>query len=569
MLYGELAELYGRLSATSKRLEKISILAEFLKDLKEKDRDVLYLLMGDIYPESDARNMGINSQLAMKAISKSTGVPVEKVTREWKSLGDLGKVAEKLTSEKKQSVLESSPLKTEKVIESLRRLPELEGKGTVEKKLSLVSEILASASPAEALYVTRTLMGDLRVGIRESTIRESMARAFFQDDAKEASAEIQGAMDKSSDVADVFERARKGDLKEIKEIPMKVGRPIKAMLSQKAESISDGFNALGRPCAIEYKYDGFRLIIHKEKNGRITAFTRRLEDVTRQFPEVVEHVKERVRGDSFILDSEAVGYDRKTGEYTPFQNVSRRIKRKHGIEKLKEELPVEINVFDVLYHDGKSLLDEPFRKRTALIKEMVDDRAREIIRSKQIVTGDEKEAEEFCRQSLKDNQEGVMMKNLDAVYQPGSRAGHMLKVKPEEHDFDLVITGAEYGTGKRSGWMSSFIISCRKDSEFFEVGKVGTGIKEKSEEGVSFGELTEKLTPLIEREEGKSVLVRPEVVVAVTYQEIQKSPNYGSGFALRFPRFTALRPDKPPSEIATLKEVGAEFRNQKKGRRRP
>lgn len=568
MLYGELAELYGRLSGTSKRLEKISILAGFLKGLKEKDRDVLYLLMGDIYPESDARNMGINSQLAIKAISKSTGIPAEKVTREWKSLGDLGKVAEKLTSEKKQSVLQSNSLKTEKVIESLRRLPELEGKGTVEKKLSLITEILTSASPVEALYVTRTLIGDLRIGIKESTIRESMARAFFQDDAKEASAEIQGAIDKSSDVADVFEKARKGDLNEIRGIPMKVGRPIKAMLSQKAESISDGFKALGRPCAMEYKYDGFRLIIHKEKNGRITAFTRRLEDVTRQFPDVIEHVKKRVRGDSFIIDSEAVGYDRKTGEYVPFQNVSRRIKRKHGIERLKEELPVEINVFDVLYHDGKSLLDEPFRKRTALIREMVDDRPLEITRSKQIVTDDEKEAEEFCRQSLKENQEGVMMKNLDAVYQPGNRVGHMLKVKPEERDFDLVITGAEYGTGKRSGWMSSFIISCRKDSEFFEVGKVGTGIKEKSEEGMSFGELTEKLTPLIEREEGKSVFVRPEVVVAVTYQEIQKSPNYGSGFALRFPRFTALRPDKPPNEIATLKEVGAEFRNQKKGRKR-
>ena len=343
----------------------------------------------------------------------------------------------------------------------------MKARGPWKKKLSLITEILTSASPVEALYVTRTLIGDLRIGIKESTIRESMASAFFQDNVKEAAAEIQGAIDKSSDVAGVFEKARKGSLEEIRKIPMKAGRPIKAMLSQKAESISDGFRALGRPCAIEYKYDGFRLIIHKEENGRITAFTRRLEDVTRQFPEVVEHVKKHVMGDSFILDSEAVGYDRKTKEYTPFQNVSRRIKRKHGIEKLREELPVEINVFDVLYHDGKSLLNEPFKKRTALIKKIVGNRPYEITRSRQIITDDEKEAEEFCRQSLKENQEGVMMKNLNAVYQPGNRVGHMLKVKPEEHDFDLVITGAEYGTGKRSGWMSSFIISCRKGFRIF------------------------------------------------------------------------------------------------------
>ncbi len=158
------------------------------------------------------------------------------------------------------------------------------------------------------------------------------------------------------------------------------------------------------------------------------------------------------------------------------------------------------------------------------------------------------------------------MKKLEAVYQPGSRVGHMLKVKPEERDLDLVIVGAEYGTGKRSGWMSSFILACKgkKRGEYLEIGKMGTGIKEKIELGISFSELTKKLTPLITKEKGKTVEIKPKVVISVTFQEIQKSPNYKSGFALRFPRFTALRPDKSPSDIATLKEVEEDYKKQKR-----
>ena len=261
--------------------------------------------------------------------------------------------------------------------------------------------------------------------------------------------------------------------------------------------------------------------------------------------------------------------DSKTKVYKPFQSISQRIKRKYDIERLKEKLPVEINVFDILYYNGKPQIGEPFEKRTALIKKIIKNHPYKIIYSKQIITGDEKTAEEFYKKALWDNQEGVMMKNLQAKYQPGSRVGHMLKIKPEERDFDLVITGGEYGTGKRSGWISSFILSCRdaKKRKFLEIGKVGTGIKEKEsgESGaVSFKELTKKLTPFIVEEIGKNVAIKPSVVISVTYQEIQKSPKYSSGFALRFPRFTSLRPDKKPSDATTLEEVEKDFKNQKR-----
>ena len=565
MLYSKLAELYENLGNTTKRLEKIEILSKFLEYLSEKDKDILYLLNGEIYPTYDERKIGISNQLVIKAISKASGNSPDKVVQEWKKIGDLGKVAEKLINTKKQSTLFlKSHLTTDKVIENLRKLPELEGEGTIEKKLILITELLVSASPIEALYIVRTLLGDLRIGIQESTIRESLAKAFFNSD-KESSKIIQEAIDHSNDLAKVFLISKKGKISEFDKISLEVGKPIKAMLAQKVKNIEEGFKAVGKPCAIEYKYDGFRLIIHK-KDSKIKLFTRKLENVTKQFPEAVEYIQKYVRGESFILDSEAIGYNKKTKEYTPFQAISQRIRRKYNIEKIREELPIEINVFDILYYNGKSLIKEPFEKRTQLIRKIIKETPYKIVSSKQIITDDLNKAEEFYKKALKDNQEGIIMKNLSTAYQPGNRVGHMLKVKPSEKDLDLVITGAEYGTGKRSGWLSSFILSCmgKEEQEFLEIGRVGTGIKEKDEqEGVSFNELNDLLKPLIIKEQGKDVKIKPKIIVAVTYQEIQESPNYSSGWALRFPRITSLRPDKHLSEIASLQEIEKEVKGQK------
>ena len=562
MRYKILTEVYEQLASTTKRLEKISILSKFLQTISEEDKDVLYLLIGRIYPEYDERRIGISEQLVIKALSKATGTETGKIVQEWKELGDLGKVAKVLTEKKKQSTLASHILTTKKVLDNLRKLPGLEGKGTVNKKMSLITELLTSAEPTEALYITRTLIGDLRIGLKDATIRDAMTNAFFNGD-KAASESIQKAIDKSNDVAEVFEIAKKGKLKPLNKVLLEVGKPIKAMLAQKAKNIEEGFEAVGKPAAIEYKYDGFRLIIHK-KGDKIILFTRRLENVTKQFPEVVEYVKKYTKGQSFILDSEAVGYNKETKEYTPFQSISQRIRRKYDIEKTQKELPVEVNVFDILYYNGESLLDEPFEKRTKLISKILENHPYKIIHAKQIITGDENSASKFYKEALKSNQEGVMMKNLQSPYNPGSRVGHMLKIKPEQRDLDLVITGAEYGTGKRFGWMSSFILSCKQGKEFLEIGKMGTGIKEKVEEGISFLELTEKLTPLIIKEKGREVSIKPHIVASITYQEIQHSPNYKSGYALRFPRLTALRPDKSTEDVATLEEVKEAYEKQKR-----
>jgi len=567
MNYKKLAEVYEALGSTTKRLEKTDILSKFVKSLKESDKEVMYLLIGSVFPEYSEKRIGISNQLAIKAISKSTGREKSDVVKAWKKIGDLGKVAEELTKNKRQSTLRSHVLTTKKVLDNLQKLPELVGKGTISKKISLITELLTSASPIEAKYLIRTLIGDLRIGVQESTIRDALNKAFFKN-KKETAKKIQRALDRANDIGEVFVLSKKRKVKNLEAVGIEVGKPIKVMLAQKAKNIAEGFKKVGKPCAIEYKYDGFRMLIHK-KDSKLTLFTRRLENVTKQFPEVVDYIKKYVKGKSFILDSEAVGWDSKTKEYKPFQSISQRIRRKYDIEKLQKELPVEINVFDILYYNGKSMIDTPFKERTKLVRKIVKKHPYKIIPSKMIITSDEKKAEKFYKSALKDNQEGIMMKSLDSIYQPGKRVGHMLKVKPEERDLDLVITGAEYGTGKRSGWMSSFILSCKdgKTGKFLEVGKMGTGIKEKSKEevgGTSFKELTEMLVPLITEEKGKKVKIKPKIVVAVTYQEIQRSPNYNSGWALRFPRFVALRPDKKPSQVSRLKEIEKDFKNQKR-----
>ncbi len=558
MKYEKFVEYYEKASKTTKRLEKIEITSEFLKELEEPE--YVYLILGEIYPEYDERKIGISQQIVIKALSKSTGILEKEIVKEWKKIGDLGEVAQKLTENKKQFTLESTTISTKKVLENLRKLTTLIGKGTVGKKLGLISELLTSSTPLEGKYLARTLIGDLRIGIQESTIKDSVAKAFFKEDetAKEI---IQKAIDKTNDWKKVLEIAKRGNLEELKAIKIEIGNPIKVMLAQKVDNLEEGFKTVGKPCAIEYKYDGFRLIIHKKEN-EVKLFTRKLEEVTKQFPEVENYVKEYIKGESFILDSEAVGFDKETKKYTSFQAISQRIRRKYDIEEISKKLPIEVNVFDIIYYEGKSFIEEPFKKRSEFLRKIIKEIPYKIICSKQIITESLEEAKEFYEEALKNNQEGVMMKNLDAEYKPGKRVGQMIKIKPNENEMDLVITGAEYGTGKRSGWMSSFILSCKNEEEYLEIGKVGTGIKEKSEEGVSFEELTQILKPLITKEEGKNVKIKPKIVVTVTYQEIQKSPNYSSNFALRFPRVNALRLDRDTFDIATINDVKENFQKQ-------
>ena len=560
MLYAKLCEVYEELEKNASRLKKTEILSEFLKTIKhEKHREIIYLLQGRVWPDYEEKEFGISSQLTIKALARSTGKNEQEIMKKWKKIGDLGEVATETAKTKSQHTLFSTKLTTNKVLENLKALPELVGKGTVDKKIGLIAELLSYSSPIEAKYITRTLLNDLRIGIGSGTLRDAIVWACFDKEDKDSFDKVQSAYDKITDFALVFEKALKGK-HELEKIELSPGQPLKVMLALKAENIKDGFerakNEKGE-VAFEYKYDGFRMLINKDEKGNIKIFTRRLDEVTNQFPEVKEYVKKFVKADTFIIDSEAVGYDKKTKKYQPFQSISQRIKRKYDIDKIADEFPVEINAFDILYYNGKSMIDQPFHERTKLLRKIIKEEKYKFKTSEQVITSDEKVAEKFYKEALKDKEEGVMIKNLNSVYKPGARVGDMLKLKPIANELDLVIVGAEYGTGKRAGWLSSFDIACidHETGEFLDLGKVSTGIKEKSEEGTSYEDMTKLLQPLIITEKGKNVKIKPKIVITVIYQEIQGSPSYNSHYALRFPRFISLRTDRHISDIATIEDI--------------
>ncbi|MFC1732508.1 ATP-dependent DNA ligase, partial [candidate division KSB1 bacterium] len=509
---------------------------------------------------------------------------VDDIEKKWKKMGDLGNVAENLVEKKKQRTLSVKELTTKKVFDNLRNLPKLEGQGSVDRKVQLIAELLTSAKPIEAKYIIRSVLEDLRVGVASGTLRDAIVWAFFDKEAKvnydekekkivpddrekykEVADSVQDAYNVCNDFALVAKTAKADGLKGLEKIEIGIGKPIKVMLYQKAKNIIEAFERVGKPAAFEYKYDGFRIQVHK-KNDKVLLFTRRLDDVTKQFPEVAKYVKEHVKGNSFILDSEAVGFNPKTNKYLPFQNISQRIKRKYDIEKMSEDFPVELNVFDIISYEGKNLMKEPFNKRRDVLKKIVKPEEKKIVIANQIITSDVKEAQEFYDESLKVGEEGVMAKNLEGIYKPGSRVGFGVKIKPVMETLDLVIVGAEWGSGKRSGWLSSFVLACRDQDtgQFLEIGKVGTGIKEIEGSGATFEQLTELLKPLIIEEKGRVVKIKPLIIIEINYEEIQKSPTYTSGFALRFPRLVRLREEKGPDDASELDFVEDLYYGQKR-----
>ncbi|MEM4710722.1 MAG: ATP-dependent DNA ligase [Candidatus Woesearchaeota archaeon] len=583
MNYVNLADLYQKLESTNKRLEKTKYLSDFLKNCPVKKTDIILLLLqGLVFKKYEDKNIGIASKLIVKALNTATGIPIEEIEKNWKKTGDLGLSAEELIKKKKQKTLFSEELTVDKVYNTIRKLADIEGIGSVDLKLKTISELLTSAKPIEARYIVRLLLEDLRVGLGEGTIRDAIALAYYEKkEKKEVLMEniqglfskdseltkirdkIQEAYDITNDYSEIAKKIMEEGINSLENLELNVLKPVKVMLAQKVKNIKDGFEKVGKPCAIEFKYDGFRMIIGK-KQDKIIIHTRRLDNVTKQFPEVVEIIKKNVNADSCILDGEAVGYDPKTKKYVPFQNISQRIKRKYDIETMSKEIPIELNIFDILYYNNESILNRPFKERRKILEKIITKKDLKIKTAEQIITEDEKEVESFYNKSLKAGNEGIMFKALNAPYKPGSRVGYMVKLKPVMETLDLVITAAEWGEGKRAGWLTSFTVSCYDEDtdEYLEIGKFGTGIKEKDEEGTSFEQLTESLKPLIIFEKGREVKLKPKIVVEVQFEEIQKSPSYSSGYALRFPRLIRIRADRRPDESSTIKQIENMYKEQ-------
>ncbi len=557
MEYLKLVKIYKELESTTKKLEKTKIISDFIKHIsKDELNHIIYLIQGRVFPRGQDKKIGMSSRLVIKVISKATGHISDKVEKEWKKTGDLGKVVESLMKDKQQRTFNKKELTTQKVYENIRKLPEIGGKGSIDKKISLMVELLNNANPEESKYIVRTILEEMRIGVASGIIRDAIAKSFDVDVK-----EVEKSGQLLADYGKIAELAKQGK-KKLSDVTLTPGKPSKVMLAIKAESIKEIFKALGKPCQFEEKLDGFRCLIHND-GKEIYLFTRRLENVTKQFPDLIPIIKKQIKGKSYIIDTEFVGYEPETKRYLPFQNISQRIKRKYDIEKMAKKFPVTIKAFDILYYDGKSLEKEILKKRRKKLEKVIKEKKYDIEITKEIVTEDEKKVEKFFKSVLNEGKEGLIAKNLESTYRPGRYVGGWMKLKPTTETLDLVIIGAQWGEGKRSNWLSSFKIACKSGKEYLGIGKVGTGIKEKDAE-VTFKNITKELKPHITKTKGKNVEIEPSLIVEVGYEEIQKSPTYESGYALRFPRVIRLRPDKSLNEVDDVKRIKSLYKKQKK-----
>ncbi|MBI3413412.1 MAG: ATP-dependent DNA ligase [Candidatus Aenigmarchaeota archaeon] len=522
---------------------------------------VVMLSNGRVFPDYESTELGVATQLAIKSISKATGASRRAVEKKFTSLGDLGLVVEHFVSDKKQSTLASESLTVGKVFSVFKEIAKQSGKGSQERKLSLISSLITAATPLEAKYVMRTLLQQLRVGIAEGVIRDAIAKAF---DVKPES--VERAWNMKSDFSEIAVIAKKYGEEGLKKIKLEIGKSVQVLLAEKSPDLKTALDSFDSP-AVEWKMDGMRCQIHKDGN-RILIFTRRLENVTKQFPDLVKYVQRGVKAKECIIEGETIAVDKKTRRPLPFQVLSQRIQRKHEIERMVKEIPTRVNLFDVVYVDGEQLFEKPLKERREILEEIIKPSS-EFRVIEQLATKDLEKAEKFYNDALRAKQEGVMVKNLDALYIPGRNvAGGWLKVKPTMENLDLVIVGATWGTGKRSGWLTSFVLAVRDPdtNKFLECGMMSTGIKEKKESGmdVTYEGMTKTLKPLVEKEAGGIVKIKPKIVIEVAYEEIQKSPTYSSGFGLRFPRFVRIRNEKSERESETMERLQKMYDMQKK-----
>lgn len=554
MRYSELAELYRRLEKTTLKTLKTKFVADFLKKTPDELLEIVpYLILGKVFPDWDERELGVGEKLLIKAVSMATGVPEREIENSVRDTGDLGESVALTLKKKKQKSFFSQPLTIKRVYDTLVKVAEAAGEGSQDRKMKYLANLFMDAEAEEGKYLARTVLGTMRTGVAEGLMRDAIAEAF------RVKAElVERAYMLTSDFGYVAKVAKLEGNEGLSRVRIQVGKPIRPMLAQNAANVKEALIEMGGKAAFEIKYDGARVQVHRD-GDRVVVYSRRLENVTKSIPDVVSAILESIKVEKAIVEGELVAVGEE-GKPRPFQYVLRRFRRKYNIEEMVEKIPLELNLFDVLYVDGEALIDTPFAERRKKLEEIIAQSER-IKLAEQLVTDNAEEAEKFYQRALELGHEGLMAKRLDSTYEPGNRGKKWLKIKPTMEDLDLVIIGAEWGEGRRAHLLGSFLVAAYDphSGEFVPVGKVGSGFTDED-----LVEFTKMLKPLITGGEGKYVEIEPKVVIQVTYQEIQKSPKYKSGFALRFPRYVALREDKSPEEADTIERIAQLYELQER-----
>ncbi|PKM92472.1 MAG: DNA ligase [Euryarchaeota archaeon HGW-Euryarchaeota-1] len=553
MKYLKLAELYEVLEKTPSTLEKTKTMSDFLKKTpKEKMVVVVLLILGRISSKIEGTVFNLAENIIIKAISISSGKSSDYIKGIFAKTGDLGLTAEKILATNYQKPLFSKELNVSEAIVELRNIASIEGKRSQDIKMSLLINLLNQSSPLEKRYLIRTVLGQLRTGVSDALVRNSLCQAFDKDPAI-----VQKALDYTNDISEVTLAVVENKVETIKP---QLFKPISSMLAQKEPSIEEALKRFENPPAIEQKYDGMRAQIHK-KGDKVIIFTRRLENITKQFPDIVQLIKNNIKADELIIDCEIVAVD-ENRKPKQFQFLSQRVKRKYSIEKIADEIPAEVNIFDCLYVNKELLINQPFKNRREKLESLILE-DKNIHLAKQIISNDVQEIDKFYKETLAIGHEGIMIKSRDSPYVPGNRVGHMIKIKPTLETLDLVIVGADWGQGKRAQWFGSFLLACinKQTGEFLTIGKLGSGLTDEE-----FTTITAELKKdIINSSEGTSVQVYPRIVVEVAYEEIQTSPSYTSGYALRFPRLVRFRNDRSAEDASDLVFV-EEIYNQQRGK---
>ncbi|MEM0138115.1 MAG: ATP-dependent DNA ligase [Thermoplasmatales archaeon] len=581
MKFLELAMTLDRIEATTKRLEMVDLISDILKRANDDIKETVFLIQGKIAPDYEGLELGIAEKIAIKAISSQSGRKEREIEEELVRKGDLGKIAEELLTNRKQVALFSEELTVKRVFETLVRLAKESGSGSQTRKLQYLQDILQNAEPLEVRYIIRIVTGKLRIGVADMTIVDAIASAFG---TKEEADIVERSYNIMPNLSELAYRAMTYGVQSLSSIRLSPGIPVRSMLAERLPSLKDILDKMGGKFAIEYKYDGLRVQVHKT-GDRVELFSRRLERITSQFPDIVREMKERIKPETAILDGEAVPYNLETNEMLPFQEISRRRGRKYDLDETAEQIPVVVFLFDAMMINGQNLLETPYPDRRVNLLSSVNEGERVHIAKSKLVT-DVDEAENFFNEALEAGCEGIVAKSVEdkSIYKAGAREFLWIKYKREyqlemEDTVDLAVVGAFAGQGKRSGRYGALLMAIysKEEDKFKTICKLGSGFTDDQLENLP-RMLQRFLIPNRDRRVDSEISAdfwfQPSLVLEVKGAEITLSPVHtccrdvikkNAGLAIRFPRFTGRwRNDKDAEEATTEEEILEMYHSQKK-----
>ncbi len=552
----DFAALCQRVEETSGSLDKIDLVAAFLGKLDEAELAVCCnYVMGTIFPPGLDLDLGVGPSILYQALARACGCPLSQVTDMLRATGDPGLVAAGMVEKKRPQGLSAfldgneseSLLSIMEVHDRFLAIARSSGRRSQDIKIKNLQFLFSHARPLEARYIARLAIEDMRIGVGEGGIRDAVARAFAAAGAD--SEKVERAYNLTNDMGLVAAAARQGTLDRLS---VMINHPIKMMLATLSEGIPAALAEMGT-AVVEWKYDGARVQIHKD-GERVRVFSRRLENVTASLPEMVEAAR-RIKAESAILDGEAVAVG-SDGRPMAFQEILKRFRRKYHVARLAKEIPLRLFLFDLIYLEGESLADRPLKERRALLEGV----AEADLLADQMLSDNPVEVAAAYERALEAGHEGLIIKNPASAYAPGKRGKNWLKIKPVMETLDLVVIGAKWGEGRRASFLGSYRLACMDQSSgrLLDVGWVATGLTDEA-----LADLTEMFRELVILEKGMEVEIKPAVIFEVAYEEIQKSPNYSSGYALRFPRMVRVRDDKSLEEADTLERILSLYRSQR------